>query len=191
MREWLTLQELAGLRLAKSAPQTRQGWLEIAMRDGWRARRDQNGEPLCRLRHGFGSVAVEYYISLLPLSAQVGYAVVTMQDDGEAPAADARRFLVEAAKRVQQITGWSWNVSRRAFAACYSLSIIPAPDWVRAEHPKVAASTISMWKAQFIREDYDAGERLERAWNAASPKVQAEFLAKKSAVARERIGEAA
>jgi transposase InsO family protein len=70
--EWLSAAEIAGLGLP-GAPSSKQGVLNLADADGWRARVDNLGRPLVRPRAGRGGGA-EYHWSLLPAAARAEMA---------------------------------------------------------------------------------------------------------------------
>ena len=64
LRQWFTLQELAGLNL-RGMPSSRQGWNRIAEREGWADRTGGDGQPLARQRSSRGG-GTEYHASILP-----------------------------------------------------------------------------------------------------------------------------
>ena len=91
LSEWFTLAELAALDLP-GLPRTKRGLLNVAQRDGWDHRQDEEGAPLARRRRARGG-GTEYHLSVLPEAAKVklmARAGSGPRPKTAAPAADSR-----------------------------------------------------------------------------------------------------
>ncbi|PZO05432.1 MAG: hypothetical protein DCF29_07990 [Alphaproteobacteria bacterium] len=67
--EWFTLAELAALALP-GLPRTKRGLLDVARREAWDIRQDDDGAPLSRPRRARGG-GIEYHLTVLPDAAKV------------------------------------------------------------------------------------------------------------------------
>jgi hypothetical protein len=69
---WMSAAEIAAAKLP-CLPQTKQGVIAIALREGWATRRDRRGRPLHRERAGRGG-GREWHVGVLPGPAQLELA---------------------------------------------------------------------------------------------------------------------
>lgn len=86
--EWFTLAELAALALP-GLPRTKRGLLDVARREAWDIRQDDDGAALSRPRRARGG-GIEYHLTVLPDAAKVKLlgrakprAVATVADNRE------------------------------------------------------------------------------------------------------------
>jgi len=176
MRDWFSLNELVEIG-AFVAPRTRKDWLKIALREGWRARRKSNGEPLCRMRKEISCEVLEYHIWLLPFEAQIAVVARDAFDAAEREGFRCvRRALTECADRLRSVSGASLTTCIHYISLYYENRRFPIPDWALADCQKVSPSTLFRWRTVIWNEDCDAYERLESVWFKASPTIRERFL---------------
>lgn len=162
MKEWLTAQEIAELRLARM-PTTKFGVQKYAGRNSW-------SEDLtrCRQRAGRGG-GMEYHVSLLPLPARVDLhrreLTVEGIDDAAARVAaaepgaaslsaraaeqrDARLAILATADKLRgSAPGLSVSASDSAFARLYNAGKVEVPGWVRSAVPQISPRSLARWRA--------------------------------------------
>lgn len=159
MKEWLTAQELADLRLAQF-PATKRG-VHLHLQKS-----DVDLDRLSRPRPGRGG-GNEYHLDILPLAARLDYNKRFLGFDPEADSyireaaeedrapgltaratdqRDARLTVLSVAHRFHQRSGLSQRASDEIFCTLYNLGKIEVPSWVREIVPKTAVRTLANWR---------------------------------------------
>lgn len=159
MREWFTAAQLAAALLPQ-IPTVKANVLARAARESWQSR------P--RIGRGGGR---EYHVSSLPEAARLELARRTLAEsaavastfEGRAALATAsgalaglsgkqrsraevRLALVNLFEQWRAASGLSLRLALRVFAQAWSAGDVAGPDWLRAELPSVASSSLWNWR---------------------------------------------